>query len=142
MRSLEKHLQAAPDAARVIQHAQLLIQLGRLYEAAVPGSLASVSHVANFKSGKVVIHADSGVVAAKIKQLSGRLAGELSKRGVECSGIEVRVQPPANRPPAAVKSQRPLSAKAAISLEIAAKSMPTGSVLRAALDDLLARSAR
>lgn len=123
-------------------HARLLLKTGRLYQGLVPGALAHLSRVANIKSGIVVIHAETGAAAAKIKQIAGRLAGELMRKGVECNGIEVRVQPKTGFPPEPDRSQRTLSSKAASSLEKASELMPAGSRLRAAIDALVTRSAR
>lgn len=142
IRRLENHFDAAPDAARVMAHARLLIKVGRLYEAVVPGTLARISRVANIKSGIVVIHADTGAAAAKIRQIAGRLTDGLLKRGVECSGIEVRVQPPGNAPPRPIKSQRTLSPKAISSIENMLNELPRNSGLSAALEELLKRSVR
>lgn len=142
IRRLENHFDAAPDTARVMAHARLLIKVGRLYEAVVPGTLARISRVANIKSGIVVIHANTGAAAAKIRQIAGRLTDGLSKRGVECNGIEVRVQPPDDAPPRPTKSQRTLSPKAIASIEDTLEKLPKKSNLGAALEELLKRSVR
>lgn len=125
----------------MIAHARLLMRVGRLYEGMAPGMLAAASRVANIKSGIVVIHADHGAVAAKLRQMAGRLRDEFLQRGVECSGIEVRVQPPEPAPAAPPPLQRPLSPEALASVRGAMQSLPENSALRAALARLLARVA-
>lgn len=135
--TIEDHLQAAPETARVMAHARLLLKAGRLYETAIPSGLARVSHIANIKSGIVIIHADSGAVASKIRQIAERLKDELSKRGVECSGIEVRVQLTRPPPPLTHKSERPLSDFALASLKNTMESLPENSPLRTAIGELI-----
>jgi len=141
-RSCEDYLNTAPDAAPVIAHARRLLRLERLYEVAVPGMLTRVSRVANIKSGIVVIHADNGVAAAKIRQIAGRLTDAFSKRGVECSGIEVRVQPSRLTAATPPKTRRPLSRNARACLDDTLASLPADSTLRAALRHLLDRADR
>lgn len=138
--SLEQHLQAAPEAARVLAHAKLLVRIGSLYESLAPGMLAAASRVANIKSGILVIHADNGAVAAKLRQIAGRLTGELSKRGVECNGIEIRVQPSTMPTESHPSSQHPLSAKARQDIVGAMETMRDGEPLKAALATLLRRA--
>lgn len=141
-RSPEDFLNTAPDAAPVIEHARRLLRLERLYEAVVPGMLTRVSRVANIKSGIVVIHADNGVAAAKIRQIAGRLTAEFSKRGINCSGIEVRVQPSRLAAMPLPKTRRPLSRQARACLGDMLAGLPADSTLRAALRHLLDRADR
>lgn len=83
------------DAAtgRIMAHAQLLLRLARRFEAVAPSILVDQAHVANYRSGTIIIHADNGAVAVKLRQISRRLCNELSQAGCECSDIEVKVQP-------------------------------------------------
>lgn len=139
--TLEHYLDNDSGAGRVMAHARLLLDLARRFAAAAPAGLCDAAHVANFKSGKVVIHADNGAVAAKIRQLNQRLCDELSKGGVECNRIEVKVQPrqiPFQSMPSTTK---PLSAGACAALNSASASLPEGP-LRKALEVLLTRAAR
>jgi len=139
--TLECYLDTDSGAGRVMAHARLLLDLARRFAAAAPAGLRDVAHIANYKSGKVVIHADNGAVAVKIRQLSQRLCDELSKGGAECNRIEVKVQPrqiPCQSTPSTVK---PLSAGACGALRSASANLPDGP-LRQALDALLARAAR
>ena len=83
--ALEHYLDNDAAAGRVMAHARLLLKLARRFEAVAPGGLGSLARVANYKSGKVVIHADNGAVAAKLRQMSQRLCDELSRGGAQCS---------------------------------------------------------
>ncbi len=120
-------------------HARLLQKLGRIYAQVIPVHLGQASRVANFKSGMVVIHADNGAVAVKLRQMAPSLTGEFSKRVAECSGVTVKVQaldiPDQSSDPTA----KPLPAGARRDLSTLADSLPP-SPLRDALETLLKRS--
>ncbi len=91
--SLDAYLNSAGDLARLSAHAGRLVKLQRVFEEIAPAYLAASSHVANFKLGKVVIHADSGAVAAKLRQMLPSLVDEFSLKGAEVTEIQVKVQP-------------------------------------------------
>lgn len=58
----------------------------------MPAHLLPGTRIANLKHGKVVIHADSGAVAVKLRQLAPRLATGFCQQGLEVTGIEIKVQ--------------------------------------------------
>jgi hypothetical protein len=118
-----------------------LLKLSRHFEAIAPVGLRHAAHVANYKSGKIVIHADNGAVATKIRQMSQRFCDELSKRGAECTGIEVKVQPREIALQSTTSTQKPLSARACGVLRSTSENLPKGP-LRDALDRLLQRAAK
>lgn len=86
------HLAAADSFARLSGQAEHLRRLQALLDAALPAHLAPGTRIANLKRGKVVIHADSGAVAVKLRQLAPRLTADFIQQGQEVTGIEVRVQ--------------------------------------------------
>ncbi|HRQ95363.1 MAG TPA: DciA family protein, partial [Candidatus Accumulibacter phosphatis] len=138
--TLQRFLAAPDGAEKVMAHAQLLLRLGEIYRNVAPSHLAQASSVANFKSGMLVIHAQSGAVAAKLRQLAPTLAGELTHRGIDCRGLQIRVhavQPPA---PARNPQREPLTAGSRERLAALRESLPA-SPLREAVEHLLARSA-
>lgn len=137
----EHYLDKDAAAGRVMAHARLLLKLSRRFEAVAPAGLRHSAHVANYKLGTIIIHADNGAVAAKIRQLSQRLSSELSKGGSECSGIEVKVQPRQIPSQSTSSTQKPLSDKAIGILRSTTENLPKGP-LREALDRLLERAAR
>ncbi len=137
----EHYLDKDAAAGRVMAHARLLLKLSRRFAAVAPAGLRHSARVANYKLGTVIIHADNGAVAAKIRQLSRRLSDELSKGGAECSGIEVKVQPRQIPSQSTSSTPKPLSGKALDTLRSTSEALPHGP-LRAALDKLLARAAR
>ena len=137
----EHYLDSDASTSRIMAHARLLQKLSRRFEAIAPSGLRHAARVANYKSGKIVIHADNGAVAAKIRQMSQRLCDELSKGGAQCSGVEVKVQPRQIPCQSRPSTSKPLSAGACGALRSASASLPDGP-LRNALDVLLARAAR
>lgn len=137
----EHYLDKDAAAGRVMAHARLLLKLSRRFEAVAPAGLRHSAHVANYKLGTIIIHADNGAVAAKIRQLSQRLSNELSKGGAECSGIEVKVQPRQIPSQSTSSTQKPLSGKTIGVLQATTDKLPEGP-LRKALDNLLKRAAR
>ena len=137
----EQYLDSDAAASRVMAHARLLLKLSRYFEAIAPAGLRDSAHVANYKSGKVVIHADNGAVATKIRQMSQRLSAELSYGEAECTGIEVKVQPRQIPCQSMASTTKPLSARACGALQSTSEQLPDGP-LRKALDALLASAAR
>ena len=138
---LEHYLNNDAAAGKVMAHARLLLKLARRFEAVAPATVANAARVANYKSGKIIIHADNGAVAAKIRQMSQRLCDELSKGVAECSGIEVKVQPRQIPCQSMSSTQKPLSARTFGVLRSTAENLPK-SPLRDALEALLTSAAK
>ena len=103
--TLMNHLATADAFARLSEQAIRLQRLQTLLNDALPANLLPGTHIANLKRGKVVIHADSGAVAVKLRQLAPRLAEGFIQQGQEVTGIEVRVQ--ARRRSATSSRQKP-----------------------------------
>ncbi len=137
----EQYLDSDAAASRVMAHARLLLKLSRRFEAIAPAGFRHTAHVANYKSGKIIIHTDNGAVAAKIRQMGQRLCSELSKGGAECNGIEVKVQPRQIPYQSTGSTLKPLSARAFGVLQSTTEKLPKGP-LRDALDHLLASAAK
>lgn len=99
-RSLEDCLKADGGLARLSDHASRLLRLQRVFEAAVPRAQIRGARVANFKLGKLVLHADNAAVAAKLRQIVPTLVDVFKREAAEVTGIEIKVQPrPVKRPP-------------------------------------------
>lgn len=139
--SLENFLQTADGAGKVLAHARLLIKLARMYQELAPLHLGQASSLANYKSGMIVIHAVSGAVAAKLRQLAPTLADGFSKRGIECNGVQVKVQAREFGTQSRTSTQKPLTSRTSFELEGLRDSLPA-SPLRDAVNNLLAHSAR
>lgn len=139
-RSLEDCLKADAAMAKLSSHAARLVELQALLASALPANLARGARVANLKSGKLVIHADNGAVAAKLRQMTPRLAGLFAYQGGEVTGIEIRVQGRSGNPPkGAPKTPTGVSETGKRALTTLEISLPAGSRLRLALARLIAR---
>lgn len=139
--TLENYLEAADGAGKLLVHARLLMKLTHLYQEIAPTHLGQASCVANYRSGAIVIHATSGAVATKLRQLAPTLVSEFSKQGVECTGVVVKVQAKEIQAQSRASTQKPLSLRVRNELGCLAGSLPASS-LRSALESLLAKSAR
>jgi len=71
---------------------QCIAALQRLYAVCAPPDMARASRVVNNRDGMLVIVADNGAVAAKLRQQATRLLKNMQKQGVEITGIRVQVQ--------------------------------------------------
>jgi hypothetical protein len=92
-RNLGALLSQPEGIASLMPQARRLIELRGILAAALPESLARSCSIANYRQGKVVIFAANNAVAAKLKLIGPTLLQHLSGRGVEITGLEVRVQP-------------------------------------------------
>ncbi len=138
---LQKYLDTAEGADKVMAHARQLVRLAGIYREIAPQPLGEASSVANYKSAVLVIHADNGAVATKIRQMGQRLCDPLSLDGTPCSGIEVRVQPRRISRQSAEPARKSLSAKTCGLLRSTSETLPKGP-LREALETLLTRALR
>lgn len=137
--SPEHFLQRDGGSAQVLAHARLLLKLSRRFEAVAPAAFRHAARVVNYRSGVIVIHAENGAVAAKIRQMSRRLCDELSRGGAECNDIEVKVQPRQSPFQSRSLLQKGLSGAALASVGALAADLPAGP-LREALGRLAQRT--
>ena len=138
---LENYLEGSDGAGSVLAHARLLLALAARYQEIVPPHLGQASRLANYKSGVVVIHADNAGIAAKLRQMTPTLVRELTKRGIDCRGVRIKVGAHQERQVVRRGVQKPLSAGASRDLTALSESLPA-SPFRFALEQLVARSAR
>lgn len=137
-RTLSEHLAATDAFARLAGQADRLRQLQSLLDAALPAYLLPGTRIANLKRGKLVIHADSGAVAVKLRQLAPRLAESFNQQGQEVTGIEVRVQA-LRRNPSGQRQKSPglIGPRSKQALTSLAAGLEEDSPLRRALEKLL-----
>ncbi|MCX7896381.1 MAG: DUF721 domain-containing protein [Rhodocyclaceae bacterium] len=135
------HLGMAPAFSRCKDRVERLHLLQTLLEATLPAELLPGTRVAGIQQGRLVIHASSGAVAVKLRQLAPRLAATVQRQSPEISEIVVRVQPSAGNffrsPP---KKPVVLSPRAKRALTSLAAGLPEASSLRQALLRLLGRA--
>lgn len=137
-RTLTEHLAANDAFARLSGLAERLRRLQSMLDDCLPVYLAPGAHVANLKRGKLVIHADSGAVAVKLKQLAPRLVESFIQQGQEVTGIEVRVQPRRGSIPGARRiPAKVLGTRSKQSLTSLAAGLDESSPVRRALEKLL-----
>ncbi len=139
-KSLEHYLAESHAADKVLAHARLLVKLDTLYRKIAPSRLGQASHLANYASGVIIIHADNGAIAAKLRQLTPTLTSAFSRNGVECNDVQVKAQARENSPQSTGSTPKPLTRNTLSTLEALRDSLPQ-SPLREAISDLLSRSA-
>jgi hypothetical protein len=138
-RSLEDCLMADAGLARLSTHMQRLLQLQRRFESASP--LAQQARVANLKFGKIVIHANNGAVATKLRQMEPSLTDVFRSMAAEVTGIDIRVQPKVeNRSMSKAQVRAEIGHKQKQGLTSLADSLPESSALKTALARLAQRS--
>lgn len=130
-------LETEAHVARLTAHAGRLLQLQRQLELALPRQLAKVVRVANYRLGKVIVHAANGAVAAKVRQIVPGLVETYRQNGTEVNEIDVKVQPiqPANARPTE-EAHKPLGVKTKQGLTSFAQKLPADAPLRLALERL------
>lgn len=138
-KTFKAHLESSKDWARIAAHADRLLRLQRIYERVAPENLARLSRVANYKTGKVVISALNGAVAAKLNQIAPSLAVGFSRQGTEVTQVEVRVQVAVHHklPPAV--EHRSMGDLTRLRIRKAAAALPADSELRKRLMHLADR---
>lgn len=138
-RSLEEYLSADIGLARLSTHARRLLQFQRLFEAVTP--LARQSRVANVRLGRIIIHANNGTVATKLRQLEPRLVAVFQNEAVEVTGIDIRLQPNPGTPDAPPKAPvAEIGTKQKHALTSLADGLPEDSSLKLALKRLVSRA--
>lgn len=121
-------------------HAQRLMELQRHVDAALPATLAAACHVANLKDDTLLIHADNGAVAAKLRQATPRLVEALAQQGVRLAGIKIATRPAHAAPPEPPPTRRTVSGQARQDMQTLADQLPADDPLRKALERFVTRS--
>lgn len=99
-------LTQADGIASLMPQARRLLELRGIFAAMLPRLLADSCSIANYRQGKIVVLASNGAVAAKLNLLRPMLLDRLSKRGVEITGLDIRVQPRDDSPQVLDKSSK------------------------------------
>lgn len=128
-------LKTPSDAPSWLDEVRQLNKLQQTFSGLVPPPLARACTVGQYARGTMLIYADNGAIAAKLKQLTPRLLLDFWKTGLEVSVIRVEVQVRPSRPEAPPICSR-MSPAGLKSLESLASELPE-SPLREALDRLL-----
>lgn len=91
-RKLSALIGNTPGLSALNRTLQRVAALQRLYEVCAPPDLISASRVVGDRNGTLMIAADNGAIAAKLRQLSPRLLKNLQKQWAEVTGIQIQVQ--------------------------------------------------
>lgn len=134
-------LMARGEADTVVSRAKRLLALERLYANCVPEALARASTVANLRDGILLLRADNGAVASKLRHLVPTLLEQIRKINQEVTQIQVAVQVGSEPPPLAVARKPTLSPEGVHQIEALTETLPESS-LKAALARLAARQRR
>jgi hypothetical protein len=136
---INRFLAAGGDFQPIMEKAREIEALSRLLEGFLPPELAPLARVANFKEGKLVIHAANGPAAAKLKLLSESLGVYISKQRSQVNSVSVRVQPGAGAMPDAAPQKQALMSKVALEELAALYTRLPESAFRKTLKSLLER---
>ena len=136
---INRYLAAGGDFQPIMEKARELEALSKLLDGFLPPELAPLARVANFKEGKLVIHAANGPAAAKLKLLSESLGVFITKQRSQVNSVSVRVQPGGSRmEDAAPQKRAPMSRVALAELSALYTRLPD-SPFRKSLKSILER---
>ena len=85
-------LNSLPELQALNRELRQLAALQSALAEVLPGNLATSTSVALVKAGELILVADNGAVAAKLKQMAPRVLSSLRQRGYEITGIRLQVQ--------------------------------------------------
>ncbi|MGV3628687.1 MAG: DciA family protein [Betaproteobacteria bacterium] len=85
---------------------QCIAALQRLYVVCAPPDMVQASRVVNKHDGMLVIAADNGTIAAKLRQQAPRLLKNMQKQGGEVTGIRVQVQVERTSPAPRIRAKK------------------------------------
>lgn len=137
---LHDYLGSGDALGRLREHSRRLVSLQALLEKLLPANLAQACPVANLKTGTLILLAQNGSIAARMRQLLPTLQRQLAEQGALVSKIQVRVRPQVERPVAPAPATRSIGRSGRDSLLELRNSLPDDSELRAALSHLLSRA--
>jgi hypothetical protein len=108
---LKTFLASNTELRQLSSKAEQLTTLQQHYESISPPNLARNSHVLKLDQQTVIIAANNGTVATKLRQTIPELISLFQARGCEITGIQIKVQ--VNAPPPVVLPKPLILGKAA-----------------------------
>ena len=90
--SIGSLLASLPELQAISVRIKRLSALQQAYSKAIPSELARGSRVAFERSGTLVVCADTGAIAAKLRHLAPRIVAEIVKSDREVTSIRVELQ--------------------------------------------------
>jgi len=91
-RKLQSYFGSTATLAALSSHVEHLLELQRIWEKLAPPPLAQECRVSGLQDRILVVYANNGAIAAKVRQLAPTVLEKFQKRGVEVTAILVRVQ--------------------------------------------------
>jgi hypothetical protein len=85
-------LNSLPELQALNRELRQLAALQSALAEVLPDNLSTSASVALVKAGELILVADNGAVAAKIRQMAPRILSSLHQRGYEITGIRLQVQ--------------------------------------------------
>ena len=85
-------IDSLPELQALNREIRQLMALQTVLAEVLPGNLATSASVALVKAGELILFADNGAVAAKLRQMAPRILISLRQRGYEITGIHLQVQ--------------------------------------------------
>ncbi len=85
-------LHSAPNLHTLLQEANKLLALQTAWNDIAPRPLAAASTVGTLHGQAMIVYANNGAVAAKLRQLAPSLQAKFQERGIEVTAIRVDVQ--------------------------------------------------
>jgi len=128
------YFDATPAIQSLVKQVQCLINMQQVFNEIAPKPLAQSGRIAQFAHSSLLVLADNGAVATKLKQLSTSLLINFQKRGYKVTAIRVEVQPPSR--PTPVRRKKGLNSKALSHVQELAAKLPD-SPLRTAVQNML-----
>jgi len=89
---LKTFLASNPELRQLSSKAEQLAALQSHYEHISPPTLIQCSRILQLRQQVVVIAADNGAVAGKLRQMTSELISLFQARGCEITGIQIKVQ--------------------------------------------------
>ncbi len=89
---LNAYLASDQALRQLSSRASQLTALQRLYESIAPPNLARSSQIIRLHQHTLVIAANNGAIAAKLRQMSDEFISCFQARGCEVTGIQIKVQ--------------------------------------------------
>jgi hypothetical protein len=94
------------ELRQLSRKAEQLTVLQQHYESIAPSALKHNSHILQQRDKEVVIAADNGAVASKLRQMTSELISLFQARGCEVAGIQIKVQVAVHEPPSRPQPRR------------------------------------
>jgi hypothetical protein len=85
-------LQRLPELQALSRKTRHLHEMRALLAESLPENLSGAIAPAVSETGELLLYADNGAVAAKLKQLAPRILVFFKQRGIEVTGVRVQVQ--------------------------------------------------